>query len=317
MKKRKTKKRKKILITICIAVLLLCLYSNSNSITFPHLTTNIMNTNSNMFSTVDVIPVSGNLHSAHMILLDLDAHKIICQKASNEKTYPASLTKIMTAIVAIENISDLQQNIILPKSLFDDLYKENASMAGFLPNEEVKAIDLLYGTILPSGAEAAGGLANYVSGSETDFVKLMNEKSKKLGMKNTNFINVSGLHDPNHYTTVKDLAILLEYALKNKTFSKIFTSKMHSTSPSNIHPDGITFHSTMFQKIKGSEFKEDIIIGGKTGYTSEAGLCLASLAKKDGKQYILVTTGAEGSYATKQYNIDDAFSIYSKYLKSK
>ncbi|HEX2926777.1 MAG TPA: serine hydrolase [Ruminiclostridium sp.] len=254
-----------------------------------------------------------NIYSKHMIMVDLNSRRIISEKEENEKTYPASLTKIMTAIVAIENISDLNEKIPVSQSIFDSLKGSDASMAGFLPGEKVPAVDLVYGTLLPSGAEAASALALYCAGSEEKFTGLMNEKAKALGMNNTHFTNVSGLSDPNHYTTVKDMAILLDYALQNDTFYKAFTAKKYSTSQTNKHPDGITFYSTMFQNLKNSDLEDGKILGGKTGFTSEAGLCLASLAEKEGKKYILVTTGARGDHQTKQFNIIDAFNIYNKY----
>ena len=260
-------------------------------------------------------PSTNKLYSPYAILIRLSDDKILFESKSEVKIYPASLTKIMTAMISIENISDLQHPIVLPESIFPDLYTANASMAGFLPGEEVSAIDLLYGILLPSGAEASKGLAIDVSGSETKFVKLMNEKAVKLGMKNTHFTNVCGLHDDNHHSTAKDISILLKYALKSETFREIFTTAKHSTASTNLHPDGITMHSTMFDDIDAYGFDAGEIIGGKTGYTEEAGLCLASLAKENGEEYILVTAGAAGNHQTEQYNIMDALTVYSKCIK--
>lgn len=258
---------------------------------------------------------SNHIYSSNAILIDIDDHKVLYSKGIDENIYPASITKIMTTLVAIENISDINQDIILTRVDFINLHEQNASMAGFVPNEKVKIIDLLYGTMLPSGADAAMGLANHISGSEEKFVRLMNEKSKELGMNNSNFTNVTGLHDVNHYTTVKDLGMFLEHALKNDTFKEIFTAKKHTIKSTNKHPEGITFTSTMFKRIESSELYDGEILGGKTGYTQKAGLCLASLAEKDGKKYILITTGAEGNPYSEQYNITDAFNIYNQYLK--
>ena len=220
----------------------------------------------------------------------------------------------MTAILAIENIHDLDEKIVLSQNIFDDLLNANTSMAGFYPGEEVPAIDLLYGTMLPSGADAAEGLAIQIAGSESAFVKIMNAKAQELGMMHTHFTNAIGLDDPNHYTTVSDLALLLEYALKNETFYEIFTADQYSMKPTNKHPDGITFHSTMFQSMEHPVFVGGEIIGGKTGYTENAGLCLASLAVKGGRKYLLVTMGAAGNHETEQYNVTDAFYIYNNYL---
>lgn len=253
-----------------------------------------------------------NLQSSNAILVNLDTNKILLDKDSDEIIYPASLTKIMTVLVAIENISNLQEKIILPKSIFKNLYEENASMAGFLPNEEVTAEDLLYGSMLPSGADASIGLADYITGSESKFVKLMNEKAKQLGMKNTHFVNATGLHHPDHYTSVKDISILLQYALTNNTFRDIYTAERYSIKSTNLHTEGMTVTSRMFKNLKAIENTRGEIIGGKTGYTEQAGLCLASLATIKGEEYILVTVGAQGDSRTEQFNITDALAVYQQ-----
>ena len=253
-----------------------------------------------------------NLHSSNAILVRLDNHSVLMQKNSKQKVYPASLTKIMTAIVAIERLPDLQVKVALPNSMFQKLYKADASMAGFMPDERVRAIDLLYGVMLPSGAECCIGLADHIAGSEQKFVEIMNQKAAVLGMSNTHLTNSTGLQDNNHYTTVKDLSLLLSYALQNTTFRDIFTASRYSIAPTNKHPNGITFQNTMFKNITNPVVDGGKILGGKTGYTVEAGLCLASFAQKNGREYILVTSGAKGNHESEQYNIDDAYTVYNK-----
>ncbi|HBM80740.1 MAG TPA: D-alanyl-D-alanine carboxypeptidase [Clostridiaceae bacterium] len=252
-----------------------------------------------------------SLNSPHAILIRLKDHAVLMQKNSAGKIYPASLTKMMTAIVAIENLPDMHQRIKLPKSIFQKLYKADAAMAGFQPDEEVMAIDLAYGALLPSGAECCIGLSRQIAGSEKNFVNMMNQKASYLGMNNTHFENATGLHDKNHYTTVKDMSILLSYALQNDTFREIFTSSRYTVHPTNKHPDGITFYSTMFKELKYRGITGGKILGGKTGYTDEAGLCLASFAEEGKQEYILVTAGAKGDNKSEQYNITDALSVYN------
>jgi serine-type D-Ala-D-Ala carboxypeptidase (penicillin-binding protein 5/6) len=254
---------------------------------------------------------SDKLNSPNAILIRLKDHTLLMQKNSEKKIYPASLTKMMTAIVAIENLPDLKGKIKLTNSAFQGLSGADASMAGFQPGEQVKAIDLLYGVMLPSGAECCIGLADQIAGSEQNFVKLMNQKAADLGMKNTHFENATGLHNKNHYTTVKDLAILLSYALQNDTFREIFTSSRHSIPSTNKHPGGITFYSTMFEELNNQNIIGGEILGGKTGYTNEAGLCLASLAKVGKQEYILISAGAKGDHHSEQYNITDALALYN------
>lgn len=255
------------------------------------------------------------LNSPNAILIRLKDHAILMQKNSEEKIYPASLTKMMTTIVAIENLPDLKEEIRLTDSTFRGLYEADASMAGFQPGEQVRAIDLLYGVMLPSGAECCIGLAKQIAGSERNFVKIMNQKAGELGMDNTHFENVTGLHNENHYTTVNDLAILLSYALRNDTFREIFTSSRYSTQPTNKHRRGITFYSTMFEDLNDQNIVGGEILGGKTGYTDEAGLCLASLARVGNQEYVLVTADAKGDNRSEQFNITDAIAVYSSINK--
>lgn len=262
-----------------------------------------------------VIPV-GSLYSHSAILLSLDDQEVLLDVNSKDKVYPASLTKIMAAIIAIEHIPDVSRSVLLPADIFADLSRENASMAGFLPGDEVAAIDLLYGALLPSGAECSVALAIAAAGSEADFVQLMNRKAEQLGMQGTHFANTTGLHDPDHYSTPEDLAIMLQYALQNDLFREVFTTVRHSTAPSKRQPEGITFFSSMFAKMSSAEVPDGVILGGKTGYTDQAGLCLASLASIAGKEYILVTTGAPGTPQSEPLHIADALQIYGKIGRS-
>ncbi|MDD9149986.1 D-alanyl-D-alanine carboxypeptidase [Sporolactobacillus sp. CQH2019] len=250
------------------------------------------------------------LNSPNVILIRLKDHTLLMQKNSEEKIYPASLTKMMTAIVAIENLPDLKKKITLTDSVFQGLSEADASMAGFQPDENVRAIDLLYGALLPSGAESCVGLADYIAGSEKNFAEMMNQKAAELGMHNTHFANVTGLQNKNHYTTVKDLAILLSHALQNDTFREIFTSSRHFVPPTNKHPDGITLYSTLFEELNNQSIAGGKILGGKTGYTDEAGLCLASLAQVGNQEYILISAGAKGNHHSQQYDITDALTVY-------
>lgn len=247
--------------------------------------------------------------STHAILINMQDETVLYDKNSNERVYPASLTKIMTAVVALENLGDLNAQVYLDSEVF--YYITSASMAGFESGEWVRAIDLLYGLLLPSGAECAVGLANYVAGSEEAFAVLMNDTAKKLGMANTNFTNATGLHHNENYSTAKDLAILFQYAVNNDVFYNIITTPQHMAAPTNLHESGIAYSSTLFSKINSASFGGGTILGGKTGYTDEAGQCLASFAEKNGQQYVLVTCGARGDIWTETLHIDDAFTLYT------
>ena len=258
--------------------------------------------------TVKELDISG-INSPYAVLMQVRGGRVIGEINGEEQMYPASMTKIMTTIVAIENLKDLDQEITLTNEMFEGLYEQDATQAGFQPGETVRAIDLLYGVMLPSGAECCIALADTIAGSEADFVTMMNEKATKLGMTGTNFCDTTGLHDANHYSTAKDIAVLLKYALKDDTFREIIESPYHSTPGTNIHPDGITFYSTMFKNLSDTAVTDGQIMGGKTGYTGEAGHCLASFAEIDGTEYILVTGGASGTGIP---HINDAVTIYNR-----
>lgn len=253
-----------------------------------------------------------DLNSKYALLIDLSSGEVLASKNASEKTFPASVTKMMTVLVAIENIPDpYSTTTVLSAEMFDYLYRQNASIAGFGPGEAVLAIDLMYASLLPSGGDGSIGLAELVSGSEEEYVKLMNKKAAELGMTSTNFMNATGLHDINHYTSLNDMAKLITYAMKNDVFREIITTRRYSTSPTNVHPDGITFYSTVFSYITATGLKNDYIIGGKTGFTSEAGLCLASLAEIDGKRFALITTGAGDGTNDVKLNAIDAINVFN------
>jgi len=253
-----------------------------------------------------------DINSPDALLMKAGSGEVISENHGNERIYPASMTKIMTAILAIEKVPDLQKKIEIRTEMFDSLYAENASRAGFEPGESATAEDLIYGVLLPSGAECCLTLANEITGSEEAFVDLMNAKAQKIGMENTHFCNSTGLHDENHYSTAADMATLLRYALKSEMFRSVFTSSRHTTAASNLHPEGFTFNSTLFKYLDDTTVTGGQLLGGKTGYTQEAGQCLASLATIDGEEYILVTAGAPGDAMTEQLHIDDAIKIFDR-----
>lgn len=253
-----------------------------------------------------------SLSSTSAVLIDLDSGETLAEKNQSQIVYPASLTKMMTVLVALENIEDINTSVTLPEDIFPALREEGASMAGFEPGETAIYQDLLYGAILPSGGECCIALARNISGSEEAFVAKMNEKAAELEMKHTHFTNTTGLQDINHYSSAEDLGAFLKEALKNQAFYEIFTADTYSVAPTNLHPEGFTFHSSMFQTMKESNIQDTYIKGGKTGFTSDAGLCLASLGEVNGKSYILVTAHADGNHDTDPYHILDAVSVYGK-----
>ena len=259
---------------------------------------------------VKELDISG-INSSHAVLMTAQGGKVLGEISSREQIYPASLTKMMTVIVAMEKLKSLDQEITLTMDMITPLYGRDATQAGFQPDETVAARELLYGALLPSGAECCIALAETISGSEEAFVELMNKKARKLGMENTHFCDTTGLHDPAHYSTVYDMAVLLKYCIRNKTFREIIESPWRFTGATNVHPDGITFYSTLFRNLPDPYVTGGKILGGKTGYTDAAGLCLASYAEICGREYILVTAGAPGNTG-EPLHVQDARTLYSR-----
>lgn len=200
------------------------------------------------------------LDSKSGILVRLEDGAVAVEKDADAVIYPASMTKIMTALIGIENISDVNQTITIDQATYDRLYLEGASLAGFPAGTPVPVLDMLYGVMLPSGAECCVGIAEHIYGSENAFVDAMNAKAQELGMTNTHFVTTTGLHDEQHYTTVRDLTLLLKYALQNETFKTIYCTKEYTSQTTGLH-----FTSTMFKKMSSSSVTGGEILGGKTG----------------------------------------------------
>jgi D-alanyl-D-alanine carboxypeptidase (penicillin-binding protein 5/6) len=258
---------------------------------------------------------SGGLYSSAALLAELDTGTVLLKKNAELRIYPASLTKMMTALLAAEYLDGLPEAISVDPSIFPGLYVANASMAGFMPGEEVRAEDLVYGVMVASGAECCIALAQAIAGSEEAFVEMMNARAKEIGMYGTHFTNSTGLHDPEHFSTARDMAKLLLIALSNELFESAFTAAAHTTAPTSMRPDGWLMESDVFAKMDAAGFPEGLVAGGKAGYTQEAGQCLASVAEKGGKRYIFVSTGNGVEKKGMAYSIEDALNVYSNALR--
>ncbi|MDD4547997.1 MAG: hypothetical protein PHI05_04575 [Bacilli bacterium] len=250
------------------------------------------------------------INSKHAVLYNLNENKIIFEKNKDSITSIASLTKIMTTLVAVENIKDINDKIVIDDTMFEGLYEADAAVIGLTNGQVVTYEDLLYGTLISSGADATRALTINIAGSEENFVNLMNNKAIALGLTKTKFTNATGLDEVGQTSTVDEVAKLLIYALKNEKFKKIFNAQSYSFSDQTK-----TLYSTL--EISSVLYNLDTsnIIGSKTGYTDEAGKCLASVAydKENDITYLLVTTKAtiSSDYA---YHIMDAIDVYDYYF---
>ena len=252
------------------------------------------------------IKISSELYSKNYILIRQKDSKVMLKEREEEAIAPASLTKLMTVYTALQHIDDLQKTVRIPASIFPQLEKEQASMAGFLPDEEVTYEDLIYGALLPSGADACMTLAISLYGSEDAFVAEMNAQAEKLKLKQT----CTGLDEAGHVSSVRDIAWILDEALKLPKFAEAFHATNYVMAPSNMHPEGMTIYSTMRMTMDQNELSQDDILGGKTGYTKKAGLCLATQARIHEETWLFVSAHAAGSATTKPYHILDAINVY-------
>lgn len=209
----------------------------------------------------------------------------------DEKVYPASLTKIMTVLVSLDGIDDLSTIAPIDVETYKNMVESNSSMAGFYGYEQTSYRDLLYGTILVSGGECANSLAINISGSTEEFTELMNKKVKEIGLRKTKFKNPEGLDEEGQYSTAKDIALLLKFALKNEDFRSVFTAEEYISSKTLDHPNGLYIESNILSRLNGYPEESFKIIGGKSGTTDMAGNCWATLVEKDGKEYICVVMG--------------------------
>lgn len=249
------------------------------------------------------------VNSENILLYNLKDNEIIYEKNSDKNTKIASLTKVVTILVALENIDDLNKKIILTEEVFYGLEEADASVAGFQVNEIVTYEDLLYGAMLPSGADATNALALNLFRKNENFVNKMNELMIKLNINDTVFTNTSGLDEEGQKSTLNDYLKIILYAFKNDKFIKLFNAKEYTTSNNRIK-----FRSTLLNLSEKHNIDSNFIKGSKTGYTSDAGLCLVSYAKDKDTELLLISTNSPVPKPYYPLNIIDAVNIYNYYF---
>lgn len=246
------------------------------------------------------------------ILVDADAGLVVAEKNGSAKMYPASMTKVMTLLVACEHITDLNEKLEITQDIVDYVKKEGASNCGFKAGEQVTMLDLLYGLILPSGADAALALVRRIAGSEEQFVALMNQKAQQLGISaTTHFTNCTGLYNDNHYSTAEDMAIIMRAAAQNSVAATILTTRSYTTQANNKRSTGLSF-SNLFLKRIDTQTTGGQVNFAKTGYVAKAGNCAVSyFTAASGRHYICVTGKTSGAW-----NVVSAHAaLYSQYAK--
>lgn len=248
-------------------------------------------TNVFAFATTTELDPVPDVTAQRVVLLNLDTNASVYTKNAEEKAYPASLTKLVTLLVATDMITDYKQIVTATKSCYDDLVVGSSNI-GITDGEEFVIEDLLYAVAISSANEAANALAIHLCGSIQAFVDKMNEKAKALGANNTHFINTHGLHDENHYTTAKDMSLIAKAAFENEHVIKYLSTASYKIPPTNKTVDRPTLITTNSLLRQNSGIYYKYCKAGKTGTTTAAGYNLISIAQKGDCSFLLVAMNA-------------------------
>ncbi len=238
-------------------------------------------------------PQGPKIEAASAIVMDLDSNAILYSKQATEKQYPASITKIMTTLLLLENCDDLDQEITFSDVVYD--IEPDSTHLSISEGETMTLRDCAYGIMLASANDIANGVAEYIAGSVSAFADMMNEKAEELGCVNTHFSNPHGLYSDDHYTCAYDMALIAQAAFENETFREI-TGTAEYTIPETNKYEEERFLSNHHQMLHtSSEFYEDWCLGGKNGYTSQCLNTLVTYAEKDGMTLVSVVLRVNGS----------------------
>ena len=252
------------------------------------------------------------LESAYAVLIDLDEGVIVAERGADHPVYPASMTKILTLLVASEQITNRAGSYTITQDIVDTIWSNGLSAVSWEAGETVFLPDLEHGTILPSGADAAIALARYAVGNEEILVSLMNNRVDSMRLsEDASFTNVTGMHDDAMHCTVTDIAMILKAAVENEHVRGILSATEFTATPTPQHPDGIFMFNKFLDRASTKRLPGQIICA-KTGYTDEALNCAASyFISNSGKHYICVTAYSHGQTRT----VMDHVNLYSTYTR--
>jgi len=264
-------------------------------------------------ATSDTITVGAeDVVSEYVILMNPSDGSIVAQRDAHTIINPASMTKVLTVLVAAEHVTNLDDTFTITLDITDYAYVNDCSSVGFLNDEVVTVRDLFYGTILPSGGDAAVALATYVAGSQEAFVEMMNDKLEELGLAETaHFTNCVGLYDKEHYCTVYDMAMIMKAAMENDLCREVMSARTYTTSATPQHPEGLLISNWFIRRIEDKDTGGKVLCA-KTGFVNQSGSCAASYGiSESGVPYICVTAKSSSSWQC----IYDQVALYSKYGK--
>lgn len=248
-----------------------------------------------------------DIKATSAVLVDSASGRILYEKEAKAKCYPASTTKIMTGLLALENLN--LGDAVTASATAVDVDRDGSNM-GILEGEILTVEQLLYGLMVHSANDAANVLAEAVSGSLSAFVEKMNTRAAELGMENTHFANPHGYHDDNHYTSAYDLYLLAKVAMQNEVFAKIVGTPTYEIPPTNRYKEtrSLSNNNALINPMKGRKYLYSAATGVKTGHTSKAGNCLVSSAEKNGSSFLCVVLNAPNENGT-NYSFADTISL--------
>ena len=259
---------------------------------------------------------SDYVDSQYAILINTDTGEILAERNAFDRIVPASMTKVMTLLVAVEQMQNPEENlkdkVKITQEICDESYRSGSSFVGYGVDDEATVEDLLYGAILPSGADAAMALAEYTSGSQEAFAQLMNQKAEELGISDTtHFTNCVGLYDENHYSTVYDMSVIMRAAIDNELCKKVLSTHTWTTGATKANPDGIQISNWFLRRIEDHDTNGTVLCG-KTGFVNESGNCAVSYQEgNSGTGYIACTALTYNQWRC----IYDHVALYKTYTK--
>ena len=239
------------------------------------------------------------VESEGAILIDADSGAVLYEKNATTAYYPASITKVLTAIIVLENCTNLEDKVTFSYAAVNGNLEQNSTIIGAVPGDKLSVRDCLYGLLLQSANDCANALAEYIAGSNEKFAELMNQKAAELGCVNSHFANPSGLNNPEHYTCAADFAKIMQYAIKNDTFRSIDATQVYTHAPISKYPDADAPENTIYahHHMMRRSFSDYYpgVFAGKTGYTTLAGNTLVTACERDGMTLICVILNGHNS----------------------
>ncbi len=296
-----------------VAALLLTLCLPAGALSAPVRADDIADVEAMIDSIPEDWPAAPAIGAETAVLLDADSGEVLYAKNALQAMYPASTTKLITALLALENCSLTD---VIPFSARAVNIPANSSHIAMRRGEKMVLRECLYGLLLPSANEVANALAEYISGSIRTFVVRMNERAYQLGAVNTVFTNANGLHEADHYTCAYDLAKIMAECVRNNVFREIASAPSYVHHSDELLPKDIPMTNTNMMIRSSSEYYNPDVVCGKTGHTDESGYNLVTYAEHDGTRLVACVMGCESGnqYVSTQSLLDYGFKYFHKVL---